>query len=85
MSGNSNLLRIVQVSQCDIDFWTQQITEHTLFLHNLLNPNSVPTLKDEAKQHYSAWYSLLHKNPISYDANMMACWYLDSSCRTIIK
>ena len=75
MSSNPNLLRIVQVSQCDVDFWTQQVTEHTLFLHRLLNPDAVPALKQEAKTHYSAWYGLLKQSPVKYDADMLNSLY----------
>jgi hypothetical protein len=76
MSVNpTNLLYIVQASQCDVDFWTQQLTEHTLFLHKLLNPAAVPALKEEAKKHYAAWYALLKQNPVPYDATMTASLY----------
>jgi len=63
---------IVQVSQCDIDFWTQQITEHTLFLFKLLNPTTVVSLRNESKEHYSSWYNLLKSNPITYDPILLS-------------
>lgn len=75
MSPNPNLLRIVEVSQSDIDFWTQQLTEHILFIQKLLNHDAVPALKQEAKNHYSAWYRLLNENPVRYDASMLNSLY----------
>lgn len=75
MSSNSNFSHLVQVSQCDIDFWTQQLTEHILFLHKLLNPDAVPILKEEAKTHYSTWYCLLKQSPVRYDAGLLNSLY----------
>lgn len=75
MSSNPDLLRIVRVSQCDVDFWTQQITEHILFIHKLLNPDAVPALKQEAKIHYSTFYNVLNQKPVRYDANMFNSLY----------
>lgn len=68
MNSNPNLSRTVQVSQCDIDFWTQQLTEHTFFLHRLLNAEVVPWLKEEAKIHYKTWYNVLNQKPVRYNA-----------------
>ena len=68
---NPNLLRIVQASPCDIDFWSQQLTEHALFLHRLLNPQTVPGLKEEARQLYASWYNVLQKRPIAYNATLI--------------
>ena len=63
----SNLDRKIQVSQCDIDFWTQQLAQHALFLQDLFNPQNAGDLIEEAKMLCIGWSNQLKKNPIEYN------------------
>lgn len=67
MATNLNLTRKIQAKDCDVEFWTQQLAQHALFIHDLLDPQVVPDLKEEAKMLYSGWYSQLQNNPVKYN------------------
>src|SRR5690242_11954232 len=67
MTSNPGIDRMIQVSQNDIDFWTQQLAEHALFMTNLINPQIAPDLVEEAKMLYTGWYEHLQNKPVKYN------------------
>ncbi|CAH6419331.1 Hypothetical protein HVR_LOCUS535 [uncultured virus] len=67
MASNPNLDRKIQVSQCDVDFWTQQLAQHALFLQDLIDPQVAPDLVEEAKMLYTGWYKQLQNKPVGYN------------------
>lgn len=44
----THLNNFVHPVDADVQFWMGQFKEHAIFLHNLLNPETVPNLKQEA-------------------------------------
>jgi len=75
MDDNPNFLKIIQPSQDDIDFWSYQLCEHSLFLKMLLDPNVVPDLQMEANYMYDQWYKLVQTKPIKYNTNLLTSLY----------
>jgi len=43
----------------DVTFWSQQMTEHALFLYMLLDANKAPYLKQRALDQYQQWVNYL--------------------------
>lgn len=76
MDNTNYLNNFIQPVADDITFWRVQISEHALFLSNLLNPNTAYDLKREATQFYMrSVNSQTQMTRGTYDVNFMSLFY----------